>query len=432
MEVSTLQLRIAKLSSRYAGEALYSLNHFLTPELLEASYKRLNKSSSSGVDGVSYTEYGEQLSDRLLRLEGLAKFGKYYAPAVKRVYIPKANGKFRPIGIPTVEDKVLQGGVKLILEPIYESEFYNFSYAFRPGRNQHQALKRLRDGIIDLGGCWILDLDLADYFGSIDHGHLRNMLDQRVRDGVLRRLIDKWLKAGIMEGKVERREPNGTPQGGVLSPLLSNIYLHEVLDKWFTEEVSGLLSDRSFMVRYADDAVLGFAREADALRVLKTLPKRLWKYGLKMNESKTKLVRFIPKSKVPHGEKDETFDFLGFTHYWGKSKQGNPVIWKRTAKDRYNDRLKKINEWCKKNRHTSLAEQHAMLCKKLRGHYNYYGVIGNRMQLTRYHHKVEEIWRKWLARRGGKKRMTWKQFLTNVKRRYPLPSPPYTKALRLT
>ncbi len=432
MNVSTVQLRIAELSRRHAGEALISLNHFITPDLLEASYRGLRKKSSAGVDEVSMKSYEEGLSDRLIRLEELAKSGKYFAPPVKRVYIPKAGGKFRPIGIPTVEDKVLQGAVKLILEPIYEEEFYDFSYGFRPKRSSHQALKRLRDGIMNLGGCYVIDLDLSNYFGTIQHGELRNILDQRVRDGVLRRLINKWLKAGIMENGELRYEYEGTPQGGVISPLLGNIYLHEVLDKWFAEQVSILLSGPSFMVRYADDAVLCFSNKADALRVLRTLPKRLSKYGLSMNMSKTKVVRFYYDQDRDSDEGGRTFDFLGFTHHWGKSRGGKWVVRKRTAKDRYNARLTEINLWCKRNRHTSLADQHKTLCRKLIGHYNYYGVVGNRMQLSRYQHKVEEIWRKWLSRRGGKKRMSWEKFLRNIKPRYPLPYPKPSTELKLT
>jgi RNA-directed DNA polymerase len=323
--------------------------------------------------------------------------------------------------VPTFEDKVLQRGVTMVLEAIYEQDFLDCSYGFRPGRSQHQALQRVRDAIMSMRGGWILEVDIKDFYGSLVHQHLRIFLDRRVRDGVLRRTIDKWLKAGVMEdGNIEYPD-DGTPQGGVVSPIASNIYLHEVMDKWFEETVKPRLRGRAHQVRFADDIVLIFEKEEDARRVLEVLPKRFGKYSLTLHPKKTRLLEFCrPARNAKRGK--STFDFLGLTHYWGKSRQGNWVVKRKTASDRFQRSLRKVKDWCKANRHEKVSDQHQALKRKLTGHYNYYGVTGNSRSLANFLFQVTRIWFKWLNRRDQKKDLTWERF-NQILECYPLPSP---------
>ena len=302
------------------------------------------------------------------------KSGRYRAPAVRRVHLDKpGTNKKRPIGIPSLEDKVLQRAVLMVLEPVYEQDFLDCSYGFRPGRGAHQALDALWQGLMELGGGWVIDLDIEDFFGSMDWGQLRNFLDQRVRDGVIRRAIGKWLNAGVMEAGEVSYPDRGAPQGGVISPALSNVYLHEVLDQWFEHEVKPRLRGRAFEVRYADDAVLVFEREDDARRVLGVLAKRLQKYGLRLHPDKTRMVDFRSPWKSPRGgsQRERSFAMLGFTHHWGRSRKGRWVVKRKTAKDRFSRALKAIGQWCRNHRHWTLREQQAALSRKLRGRANF-------------------------------------------------------------
>jgi group II intron reverse transcriptase/maturase len=273
----------------------------------------------------------------------------------------------------------------------------------------------------------VLEVDIKNYFDTIDHGHLRAILDQRVRDGVLRRTIDKWLKAGVLEDGELRRPEAGSPQGGVVSPILANVYLHEVLDKWFECEVKPRLKGRAFVVRFADDFVIVFSSEHDARRVSDVLAKRFAKYGLTLHPEKTRLVRFQRpgrdsrgKGADSQGRRPGKFDLLGFTHFWARSRKGNWCVKRRTAVSRFTRALKRIAEWCRTNRHRKIKEQHADLKRKLEGHYAYYGITGNTPALSRYHCEVERIWRKWLDRRSQRTRMPWDRF-KRLLRHYPLP-----------
>lgn len=293
MNVLTKQHRIAETAKRWPNEPLTSLNHYLDMDWLREACRRVRKDSAPGHDGQTVEEYGERLDENLADLLERAKSGRYVAPPVRRVHIPKGTGKeTRPIGIPTTEDKVLQRAVTMLIEPIYEAEFHDFSFGFRPGRSAHQALDYLWHQTMSQGTKWIIDLDIRKCFDTLSHGVLRQLLQQRVRDGVINRLVGKWLKAGVLEAGRLQYPEHGTPQGGVISPLLSNIYLHEVLDKWFVGDVLPRLDGRAFMVRYADDAVLGFESKADAERVLRVLPKRFEKYGLQLHPEKTRLLPF--------------------------------------------------------------------------------------------------------------------------------------------
>jgi len=417
--VSTKLHRIAELARQMPGVAITSLSHHMDIDWMHEAFRLTRKEGAAGVDGQTAREYEKDLGRNLQDLHNRAKAGAYRAPPVRRVHIPKGGGKeTRPIGIPTFEDKVLQRAVAMALSAVYEQDFLDCSYGFRPGRSQHQALGDLWKQTMDMGGGWVIEVDFRKFFDTLDHSILQGIVRQRVRDGVLLRLIGKWLNAGVQEGMELSYPSSGTPQGGVISPLLANIYLHEVIDGWFERDVKPRLYGRAFMVRFADDLVMVFSNERDAQRVMAVLPKRCAKYGLTLHPAKTRLLPFKPRSRGGPG----TFDFLGFTHYWKRSRQGRWVVARKTASDRFSRGLKRIAEWCRRNRHLSLKEQHAMLSRKLRGHYEYYGITGNSHALARFCWQVQRIWRKWLGTRSWKAPKSWDWF-NRLLGRYPLPPP---------
>lgn len=426
--ISTRLQRVADLARQTPKMTLTSLAHHIDVEFLREAYRRTRKDAAAGVDGQTAAEYALELETRLPALLDGLKSGTYRAPSVRRVHIPKGKGKTRPIGIPTFEDKVLQRAVVRVLEAVYEQDFLNCSYGFRPGRSAHQALEALWQGTMQRHGGWVLEADIQSFFDTLDHGHLRTILDQRVRDGVLRRVIGKWLHAGVLENGWVSHPETGTPQGGVISPLLANIYLHEVLDQWFETEIKPRLEGEAFLIRYADDFVIVFSRQDEARRVLAALPKRFAKYGLKLHPEKTRLVQFRRPPYRPRGkssqptERPGSFDLLGFTHYWGVSRRGYWTVKRKTAKDRLQRALRRIARWCREHRHDPVAEQHWMLGLKLRGHYGYYGITGNAACLQSCCHEVERIWRRWLCRRSRKARLPWDAF-QRLLQRYPLPRP---------
>lgn len=420
--VSTKLERIAQLAREDPERVLLTLAHHIDIDWLREAYRWTRKSGSPGVDGQTAAQYEQQLEENLGSLLERFKSGRYKAPPVRRAHIPKGDGKTRPIGIPTFEDKVLQRAVAMVLEAVYETSFRDGSYGFRPGRSAHQALQVLWKGLMDLNGGWVLELDIERFFDTLDHPKLREILRQRVRDGVLLRLIGKWLRAGVLEeGRLVHPE-SGTPQGGVISPLLANVFLDEVLDGWCEDVVRPRLRGRSFFVRYADDAVLVFEREDDARRVFEVLPKRFAKYGLTLHPEKTRLVAFGRPRRGGGGQRPGTFDYLGFMHYWGRSRRGNPVVLRKTARDRFTRSLRAVAQWCRGHRHDRIAEQHQALGRKLRGHYAYYGITGNFPALSRFYRATEAVWRKWLDRRSHRGQMTWDRFW-RMKKRYSLPPP---------
>lgn len=426
--VSTKLQRIAELARQMPQAALTSLSHHIDIGFLREAYRRTRKDGACGVDEVTAEGYSRDLDQNLGSLLGRLKSGRYYAPPVRRVHIPKGDGGTRPIGIPTFEDKVLQRAVAMVLEAVYEQDFRNCSWGFRPGRSAHGALEMLRDELIKMGGGWVLEVDIRAFFDTLDHGHLRSFLDQRVRDGVLRRMIDKWLKAGVLEGEERTYPDEGTPQGGVISPLLANIYLHEVLDRWFEDVVQPRMKGKTFLVRYADDFVIVFGWERDARKVMDVLPKRFGKYGLTLHPDKTRLVPFIRPGSAAGprgsggGSRPSTFDLLGFTHHWGRSRNSKWVVRQKTARSRFRRALHRVAEWCRINRHLPVVEQHRALATKLRGHYQYFGVTGNLYALNRFRRQVLWIWQKWLNRRSQRASMEWVRF-NLLQQRYVLPEP---------
>ena len=407
-----------------------SLAYLMDIDWLEAAFHRTRKDGAPGVDGQTWAEYAKNLEANLQSLLDRAKSGTYRAPPVRRVYIPKAGSttETRPIGIPTLEDKVLQRAVVMLLEPIYEQDFDAGSYGFRRGRSAHQALEDLWKRTMDSRGGWVLEVDIRKFFDTLDHAHLREFVELRVRDGVLKRLIGKWLKAGVMEEGIVSYPEAGSPQGGVISPLLANVFLHYVLDAWFRQEVQPRLRGQAHLIRYADDFVILFTHEEDARRVQEVLPRRFGKYGLTLHPDKTRLVPFRRPPLQASGrgndrsEPPETFDLLGFTHYWGRSRRGFWVVMRQTASNRLSRAVKKIAQWCRENRHRPIRQQHATLSQKVRGHYAYYGITGNGRALQGFLEAVKRCWRKWLDRRNRKREMIWERF-TRLLKRYPLPPP---------
>lgn len=414
--ISTRRRRIAELAERRPSIAFTALAHHIDVIWLKEAYWQTRKDGAVGVDRQTWEEYGEKLEENLQSLLNRAKSGTYRAPPVRRVHIPKGDGKStRPIGIPTLEDKVLQRAVVMVLEPIYEQDFLECSHGFRPKRSAHQALGSFRGQMMKMGGGWVVEVDLQKFFDSIDKRRLMEVIRQRVRDGVLLRLIGKWLNAGVQEEGTVTYPEAGTPQGGVISPLLANIFLHEVLDTWFEQTAEPRLYGRAFLVRYADDFVIGCSAKEDAERLMLALGRRVEKYGLTVHPEKSQIVVFRPPEAG-------SFDLLGFTHYWARSRSGRWVIKRKTAKSRFRRGLKAIAEWCRGAMHRPLPEQHEILSQKLKGHNAYYGITGNAWMLSRFRREVIAVWKRALGRRS-QKGLTWARFKARIESVFPLPPP---------
>lgn len=422
-EISTKLKRIAKLAKEIRNASLTTLAHHIDVDWLREAYRRTRKDGARGIDGQSAKEYAENLEDNLRALLDRAKSGRYRAPPVRRVHIPKGDGRqTRPIGIPTFEDKVLQRAVAMVISEVYEQEFHDFSYGFRPGRSAHGALRAIQNASWRMKGGWVVEVDIKQFFDTVDHSHLREILRRRIGDCVLLRLVGKWLNAGVVEGLNLSYPDEGTPQGGVISPLLANIYLHEVLDEWFVRDVRSRLDGDAAIVRYADDFVVLFARKGDAERFLEVLPKRFGKYGLTLHPDKTRLVPFQRPDRVNDEEnRPGTFDLLGFTHYWALSRKGNWVVKQRTAKDRFSRSLHRLSEWCRRHRHDPLKAQHRMMVRKLKGHYGYYGITSNFDRIAQFFLMAKRVWRQALARRSQQRFPWWK--MQKLLERHPLPAP---------
>ena len=397
------------------------LARLLDHQMLAEAFGRLKRKAAPGIDGVVHAEYAKNLAANLMDLEERLKKGRYRARCVKRHWIPKAGGKLRPLGIPVLEDKIVQQAVKMILESIWEPVFYDESIGYRPKRGARESSRVLRNELHSGPYRWVVEADIRAFFDRMDHGWLVRMLEERVADQSLIRIIIKWLKAGVLEEGLEVIHPaTGTPQGGVISPILANIYLHYVLDHWISKTVSKQIKGRMLFRRYADDIVVAFECESDARSYLRTLPKRLEKFGLELAEEKSSLVRFERGNPEQSGK----FTFLGFDFYWKRSwkRPYNAYVCRRTNKEKFRGSLLAMKEWIKKVRHHKLRDLLVVLRRKLKGWLNYYGVRGNSKMIANYFFEVGLLINKWLNRRSQRRSMTWAQFTARWKQ-WQMPTP---------
>jgi len=398
----------------------------LTEDFLKECFWELKRDKASGVDGVTVREYEANLEENIRDVVVRMKAWKYRPQPVRRVYIPKPDGKKRPLGIPTVEDKIAQMGIKKILEAIYEVDFSDVSYGFRPKRDCHQALDVLDKVIMTKPVNYIVDMDIEKFFDTVDHKWLMRCLEQRVKDPHFLRLIGRFLNVGIVEeGKLILAD-KGTPQGAVLSPVLANIYLHYILDLWFERKVKGQLKGFAQLIRYADDFVVCFQSEREAKEFAGALVQRLGKFGLKIAKDKSHIIefgRYVWQKAQQQGKRVATFDFLGFTHYCDKTRKGAFKLGRKTARKKFALKLKELNQWMKKVRNLiELKEWWQVLRLKLIGHYRYYGISGNMSSMRAYYAQALRLAHKWINRRSQKKSYNWQQFLKFV-RYNPLPLP---------
>ena len=421
--VSTKLQRIAAQAVDYPEDVFTNLAHLIDEDFLREAYRRTRKDSAPGIDRVTAKEYAEHLDENLRDLHERLRSGRYTAPPVERVWLDKEDGRKRPIGKPTFEDKIVQRAVAMLLGAIYEPDFQDCSYGFREGRSPHHALTELREQCGAKHINWIIDADIRGCFDSIDHGLLRDVLRQRVNDGSILRLIGKWLNAGVIEEGNLTYPEAGSPQGGGISPVLSNIFLHHVLDEWFVRDVQPRMKGRCFLIRFADDFVIGCELEDDARRLMSVLPKRVARFRLTIHPEKTRLIAFRkPVRRETVGTGNDTFEFLGFTHYWAKSRLGTWVLKRRTAKKRVRRAKKTLWQWCRTHRHRPLKEQYQQLCQKLQGHYQYYSIRGNYRALESVFAFVRKAWRYWLSRRSRTSSIPWDKF-ERILEVLPLPRP---------
>jgi group II intron reverse transcriptase/maturase len=400
---------------------MIALAHHIDQAALERAFHRIRGDAAVGVDGVTKEEYGRNLAENIADLHGRLKAMRYRHQPIRRVHIPKGNSKTRPIGVSATEDKIVQGALRELLEAIYEQDFLDCSYGFRPGRSAHDALKVLNRSIRHGEASFILEADIASFFDNVDRPTLREMLQERIDDRSLMRLVGKCLRVGVLDGAEFSTPEAGTAQGSILSPLLGNIYLHHAVDLWYQREVRPRLRGKSCLVRYADDLLFGFELREDAERVMAVLGKRLGRYGLSLSPDKTRLLDFRrPPEDQQGGKGPGSFDFLGFTHYWRRSRKGvwHPA-WK-TRKKSIRKAIVSLQAWCKRNLHLPIPEQHAALTRRILGHFNYFGVNGNHRSLSAILYKVERAWFRWLRRRSQRTRMTWRRF-NRMLREMPLP-----------
>jgi group II intron reverse transcriptase/maturase len=420
----TFLQRIGQRARESKEEKFTTLLSHLKVPLLKEAFKRLRKDAASGIDGVTWSEYAERLDERLLDLQDRVHRGSYHPQPVRRVFIPKGDGKTRPLGIPALEDKIVQQAARMVLEPIYEAQFIGFSYGFRPRRSQHDALDALA-AAIQRKVSWVLDADIRSFFDTIDHGWMQRFLEHRIGDRRMVRLLMKWLHAGVMEDGKLREVEEGTPQGGIISPLLANIYLHYALDLWVLRWRKRHARGELYFVRYADDFVVCLQYEEDALAMRAALAERLAKHGLELHPDKTRVIqfgRFARKDAEREGRKPDTFDFLGFTHIADRSRGGRFQLKRRTSRKKRKAKLAALQERMRKRRHEPPAEQHRWLAAVLRGHYRYYAVPTNYRALAGFRREVQRAWYRVLQRRSQRARWNVEQ-LKRFEQRYPLPVP---------
>ena len=413
--------RIAEVARTKPKERFTSLIHLINYEMLVKCHHELDAKKAAGVDEVTKEEYERNLPENVKNLIDRMKRQAYKPQPAKRVYIEKDNGKKRPLGIPAYEDKLVQKALSKILNAIYEEDFLECSFGFRPGRSCHDSLKLL-DGIINGKDIhYVVDTDIKGFFNNVNHEWMMKFIDHRIQDPNLQRLISRFLKAGIIDAGVRKDTPRGTPQGGVCSPILANVYLHYVVDLWFNYTMRENLRGEAYMVRYADDIIFCFQYKDDVERFYKSLRKRLAKFELELSEEKTKIIK-LPKNSNDDDEDDDTFDFLGFTHYMGKCTDGVRRLKRKTSKKRYKRGIKRCKEWLRNNRTMPIKELMRKLNRKLVGTYNYYAVSDNNKSISSYHYKVRRLVFKWLNRRSQRKSFSWDKFKIFL-RKYNIVSP---------
>ena len=420
--------RLTELAQEDSGRKFNSIAHFLTPEALYEAFRSLRKEASAGVDEVTYEDYAKQATENVQGLWEKLKGKTYRAQPLRRIYIPKEDGKLRAISIPALEDKIVQKATVRLLNAIYESDFLACSYGSRPGRSPHQALDEVDRILFREPVSYVLEIDIVSYFDAIVREHLMEMVERRISDTSILRLLRKWINVGVIDEGRLLVNKTGTGQGQVVSPLLANIYLHFILDQWFEDEVKPRLKGKAFEVRYVDDVLLCFQHKEDAQKVLTVLEKRFSKYGLRLHPEKTRLVEF-GRSALATAERTKTqpatFEFLGFVHVSARSRRGKFMVKVKTMKKRLKRSLKAAEQWCKEHRHDPVKDQQATLNAKLRGHYQYYGRASNNRALRQFFNGVRGIWKKWLNRRTRGTTLHWDKYLQFL-RRHPLLLPRIT------
>jgi group II intron reverse transcriptase/maturase len=416
-------LKVAERAKREPDGQFHSLAHLIDELALHRAYYRQREDAAVGVDGITKEDYGHTLVDNLRGLHERLKTKRYRHQPIRRVHIPKGNGKTRPLGISAFEDKVVQDALREALQAVYEQDFLDCSYGFRPGRSAHDAIRALHLAAARGELNCVLEADIVSFFDSIDRTALLELLQERVADGSLLRLVSKCLHVGVLDGEEYTTPDVGTAQGSILSPLLGNIYLHYVLDLWFQREVKPRLRGKACLIRYADDFVIGFEYREDAERVMAVLPRRMQRYGLALHPDKTRLLDFRRPSPAQRGGKGPgTFDFLGFTLYWRRSRGGRWRLACQTRRARLRRAIQAVYAWCRGQRHEELRVQHAALRSRLQGHYNYFGVNGNLKRLGCLLWHARRAWYKWLRRRSQRTRLNWARF-KDLLRDFPLPEP---------
>jgi RNA-directed DNA polymerase len=423
-DMGTGLVRIAEIAKERPKERFTALVHHINAGTLMECHEELRGAKASGVDKVTWEKYEENLEANIRDLVERMKRQAYKPQPVRRAYIPKeGSNKMRPLGIPSYEDKMVQKALARILNAIYEEDFLGSSFGFRPGRGCHDALKVLNHIIEEKQVNYIVDADIRGFFENVDQEWLMKFLELRITDKNLLRMITRFLKAGVMEGGIVYDTPRGTPQGGVISPMLANVYLHYVLDLWFEKVVRRQSKGGAYLVRYADDYVCGFQYKEDAERFYEELQERLKKFNLELAEEKTRIIAFGPNAETTSkkgGGKPDTFDFLGFTHYCSKGKQGQFRVKRKTSKKKYRSGLLRCKLWLHKHLNYPTWYVTALLRKKLRGTYQYYGITDNSKAIGNFHNEVRKLFFKWFNRRSQKKSMNWEKFVKFLNR-YPLP-----------
>jgi len=427
MKTSEFKLTlIAEHAKRDKEMRFVSLAHLLNEEYLKEGFKSLNRNKAKGIDNVSWQDYNENLDKNIEELVKRLKKKSFRPIPAKRVYIPKGNGDKRPLGISAIENKIVELGIKRILESIYEQDFSEHSYGFRPDRNCHQALKELNDLIMFKPVNHIVEADITGFFDNVSHENLMDFLQIRIKDSSLLYLIRKFLKAGYVDEGLLVKTEKGTPQGSILSPILANIFLHYVLDVWFEETVKTHVRGYCEIIRYADDFVCVVQYEEEAKRIEKALKNRFNRYGLEIHPDKSRRIsfgKFEPRNAKRQNRKPNSFDFLGITHFCDRTRKGKFKVGRRTSKKKLAAKFKAMNVWLKKIRNKEKTKEWwKTLSSKLRGHYQYYGVSGNYVAIASFHTQTLKLVHKWINRRCQKKKMSWQRF-NEYLQHYPLPKP---------